>query len=88
MKIFKIILKQLTPCKESLIWIFEVLQLWSLNLLFPITFCLISPIILVNLEDFPKFVVEIFYVWFVVGFRYLLMFYIICLCIVCAEKFV
>lgn len=87
MKIFKIILEQLIPYKEPLIWMFEALQLWTLNLLFPIVFISVSPILLVNLEDFPKLIVEIFYVWFVGGFRYLLVFYIICLCIVYEEKF-
>lgn len=86
MKIFKIILESLFPAKEPFIVIFEALQLWSLNLAFPIAFCLVSPILLVDLEDFHKLIMKVFYVWFVYGFRYLLVFYIICLCIVCAEK--
>ena len=66
--------------------LFDALLLWCLNLIIPLCFILLSPILLKNLSDMPKFSIEIVRFWLVEVFRFHIVLYGVCLLIVLEEK--
>lgn len=66
--------------------LFDALLLWSLNLVIPFCFIILSPILVKNLSDIPMFNIELVRFWLVEGFRFHIVLYVVCLLIVLEEK--
>jgi len=86
---YKILIATFKFAFGNLMWgfppLFEALKLWSLNLVIPFCFCLVSPLIVKNLTDIPIAIFEIFRFWFVEGFRCHIVIYVMCLLIIIFE---
>lgn len=65
--------------------LFEAFKLWSLNLVIPFCFCLVSPLLIKDLTNIPIAIFEAFKLWLVEGFRFHAVLYSICLLIVIFE---
>ena len=72
--------------KSGFTVLLDSLLLWCVNLSIPLSLILLSPIFLKELSDFPKFVYNLLYAWLVDGFRFQLVFYLMCLLINVCNK--
>lgn len=68
-------------------FLIRALQLWSLNLLIPLCFCITLPLLVKNLGDIPLAIYELFRGWLVGGFRFHLVLYTLCLIYVIFEEY-
>lgn len=85
-KVMKILKDMLNHWKEVLLLIVDALVLWSLNLLIPLVFSLVTPLLVKNISDVPLVAFKVFRYWFVEGFEMQIAIFIWCLVFCVIEK--
>ena len=88
---YKILIATFKFAFDNLMWgfppLFEAFKLWSLNLVIPFCFCLVSSLLIKNLTDLPIVIFETFKFWLIEGFRFHVVLYIACLLIIICEGY-
>lgn len=82
-----LIFNPIKNCLALLSPLLRALQLWCLNLIFPICFIIVLPLLVNDLTDIPLTVYKLFKMWIVDGIRVHLVLYLLCfIVVICEEK--
>lgn len=72
--------------KHSLEIFLDSVKLWSLNLIIPLAFSLVSPLLVKDISDIPLMTFNIFRYWLVNGFEMQVALYIWCLVFCAVDR--